>query len=99
MAKLFKQHVFFCTHSRDDSSNCAEHKAQSLRDYAKKKVKKLKLKKVRINSAGCLGRCSLGPILVIYPEGVWYQYQSKQDIDLIIESQLQNNRIVEHLKR
>ena len=38
-------------------------------------------------------------MLVIYPEGVWYQYQTEADIDEIIESHLQNGKIVERLQR
>jgi (2Fe-2S) ferredoxin len=30
--------------------------------------------KVRINAAGCLDRCEKGPVMVIYPEAVWYTY-------------------------
>jgi (2Fe-2S) ferredoxin len=48
--------------------------------------KVLKLgKRVRINKSGCLDRCELGPVMVIYPEGIWYHYQSREDIDEILE--------------
>jgi (2Fe-2S) ferredoxin len=70
-----------------------------LRDYAKKRVKELKLKKVRVNNAGCLNRCKLGPMLVIYPEGVWYHYETREDIDEIIDSHLLQGEIVERLQR
>ena len=100
MADFYRYHLFFCTNQRDDGRDCCQqHDAQSLRNYAKQRVKELGLKKVRVNSAGCLNRCSLGPILVIYPEGIWYQYSSKTDIDEIIESHLQKDKIVERLKR
>jgi len=100
MAEIYKHHVFFCTHSRDDGKPfCQQHDAQDLRNYAKQRVAELKLKKVRINNAGCLNRCGFGPILVIYPEGVWYQYQTQADIDEIIDSHLQNNTIVKRLQR
>jgi len=100
MSEIYKHHLFFCTHKRDDSAVCCQqHQAQSLRNYAKQRVKELKLKKVRVNNAGCLNRCALGPVLVIYPEGIWYHYQSEVDIDEIIESHLQNNTIVARLKR
>ena len=92
--------MFFCIHERDDGRDyCQQHDAQSLRDYAKQRVHELKLRKVRVNNAGCLNRCALGPMLVIYPEGVWYQYQTKKDIDEIIEFHLQQGKIVERLKR
>ena len=41
---------------------------------------------IRINSAGCLDRCDDGPVLVVYPEAVWYTYVDQTDLDEIIES-------------
>ena len=100
MTDIYHHHLFFCTNERDDGREyCQQHGAKSLREYAKQRVKQLKLKKVRVNNAGCLNRCALGPILVIYPEGVWYQYQNETDIDEIIESHLQNGTIVKRLQR
>lgn len=100
MQPYYRHHLFFCTNSRDDDKPyCQQHDALALRDYAKKRVKALKLKKVRVNTAGCLNRCALGPILVIYPEGIWYHYQNQADIDEIIESHLINGEIVERLQR
>lgn len=51
----------------------------------------------RVNKSGCLGRCELGPVLVVYPDGVWYTYESTADIDEIIESHLLNGQIVSRL--
>ncbi len=100
MSQIYKYHLFFCTNTRDDGTAfCQEHGAQSMRDYAKQRVKELKLKKVRVNNAGCLNRCKLGPMLVIYPEGVWYHYESREDIDEIIDSHLLQGKIVERLQR
>ena len=52
---------------------------------------------VRINIAGCLGRCELGPTVVVYPDGVWYTYVDKEDLDEIIDEHLLNGRVVERL--
>jgi (2Fe-2S) ferredoxin len=41
---------------------------------------------VRINSSGCLDRCELGPTMVIYPEGVWYHYRTREDVDEILRT-------------
>lgn len=54
--------------------------------------------KIRINRAGCLDRCDEGPVMVVYPEGVWYRYVDRQDIDEIIEEHLLHDRPVERLK-
>jgi (2Fe-2S) ferredoxin len=72
-----------------------------MRAYAKDKVKALGKKvpgNVRINSAGCLDRCEEGPVMVIYPEAVWYTYVDKEDIDEIIDQHLVQGRVVERLK-
>lgn len=53
--------------------------------------------KIRISHSGCLGRCSLGALLVIYPESTWYHYDAKYDIDEIIEQHLIKKQIVHRL--
>jgi (2Fe-2S) ferredoxin len=45
-----------------------------------------------------LDRCDKGPVLVVYPEGVWYTYVDNADVDEIIGEHLQNGRVVERLK-
>ncbi|MCX7163607.1 MAG: (2Fe-2S) ferredoxin domain-containing protein [Rhodocyclales bacterium] len=98
----FKHHVFFCTNQRDaDQPCCDNHGAGDMRAYAKDRVKALGDTlpgKVRINAAGCLDRCGEGPVLVIYPEAVWYTYVDQEDIDEIIDQHLLQGRVVERLK-
>ena len=74
--------------------------AEAAFDYMKSKVKQLKLNgsgKVRINRAGCLDRCGEGPLMVVYPEAVWYTFVDNEDIDEIIESHLVHGKVVERL--
>lgn len=99
----YHKHVFFCENQRSDGEDCcANHNAKAARDYVKTKVKLLDLSTddnfIRINSAGCLGRCDMGPVLVVYPEAVWYTYVDQTDLDEIIEEHLRNGRVVERLK-
>ena len=98
----YAKHVFFCCNQRDNGRVCCNDKgASEIRDYAKRRVKELGLSgegKIRINQAGCLDRCEEGPCIVVYPEGVWYTYLDRADVDEIIEQHLQNGRVVEHLK-
>ena len=98
----FGRHVFFCCNQRTTGEPCCNaHDASALRDYCKGRVKALGLAgpgKLRINSAGCLDRCAQGPVLVIYPEAVWYTYLDRQDIDEIIDEHLVHGRIVDRLK-
>lgn len=98
---FFDIHVFCCVNQRSKDHNrgsCARGGAEDLRDYMKKQTKKLgKDQKIRINTAGCLDRCEQGPVMVIYPEGVWYSYHSKEDIDEIIASHMMNGTKVHRL--
>ena len=98
----FQYHVFFCCNQREAGATCCNASgAAELRNYAKDRVKALALNgegKVRINSAGCLDRCDQGPVLVVYPEGTWYTYVDKSDIDEIVDEHLVHGRVVERLK-
>lgn len=98
----YQHHVFFCCNQRENGEACcAQHGAREQRDYMKKRLKELGLHgegQMRVNIAGCLGRCTEGPVIVVYPEEVWYTYVDQEDIDEIIESHLLNNQPVERLK-
>jgi (2Fe-2S) ferredoxin len=98
----YRHHVFFCVNQRANGEACCNnHDAEGVRDYAKQRIKELGLSgrgKVRINSAGCLDRCEEGPVIVVYPEEIWYTYVDKSDIDEIIEEHIMNGRIVERLR-
>jgi (2Fe-2S) ferredoxin len=98
----YRYHVFFCTNLREDGrACCASRDAQAVRDYAKERVKALGLAGkggVRVNNAGCLDRCEEGPCVVVYPEGIWYTYVDREDIDEIIHEHLQHGRVVKRLQ-
>lgn len=98
----YRHHVFFCVNQRKDGAMCCNNRgSQELRNYAKDRIKALKLNgagKIRINSAGCLDRCDEGPVMVVYPEAVWYTYANEEDIDEIIKEHLQNGRVVKRLQ-
>ena len=98
---FYKKHIFFCTNLKASGKKCCEMGgANELRLYAKKRIKELGFHGeggVRVSSSGCLGRCLSGPNLVIYPEGVWYKYETQEDIDEIIQQHIINNRPAERL--
>ncbi len=98
----YRYHVFFCTNLRADGSQCCQQcHAQEARDYTKQRVKELGSAipyKVRINSAGCLDRCAEGPVIVIYPEAIWYTYIDHADLDEIIQEHLIKGCVVDRLR-
>jgi (2Fe-2S) ferredoxin len=98
----YQRHVFFCCNQRNDGRACCNDKGASrVRDYAKQKTRELGLAgpgKLRINQAGCLDRCEEGPVIVVYPDAVWYRYVDEEDVDEIIEEHLIHGRPVERLR-
>lgn len=99
-AAYFRLHVFCCTNVRAPGHTrgcCSEKGSVALRDYMKSQAKRLGLRDVRINIAGCLDRCELGPTMVIYPDGVWYRYTSREDIDEILETHVRGGGRVARL--
>ena len=99
--QYYKHHVFFCINQRLDGRPCCQnHDAGRMRDYMKKRVKQENLAGmggVRVNQAGCLDRCELGPVMVIYPDGTWYTYLDEEDIDDIIDQHLKGGKPVKRL--
>ena len=97
----YRYHLFFCTNQRDDGRPCcAQHGAQKMRGYLKERVKELGLAGaggVRINTAGCLDRCEKGPVIVVYPDAVWYTFVDREDMEEILEKHLIGGEIVERL--
>ncbi|WP_394756765.1 (2Fe-2S) ferredoxin domain-containing protein [Rhodoferax sp.] len=97
----YKRHVFFCLNERSNGEPCcARFQAQQAFDHCKVQVKAAGLAGpglVRVNKAGCMDRCAAGPVLVVYPEAVWYTYLDHADIDEIVESHLKNGQVVERL--
>ena len=98
----FQHHVFFCCNQREQGKTCCNDQgAAEIQAYAKQRIGELGLKgrgKIRINKAGCLDRCDDGPVLVVYPDNVWYTYVDEEDIDEIIEEHLVGGRIVSRLQ-
>lgn len=98
---FYRAHVFCCINERPEGharGSCARRGAVRLRDYMKARAKLLGLDDVRINAAGCLDRCELGPSIVIYPEGIWYRAETKADVDAILQEHLLGGRLVERLR-
>ncbi len=96
----YQHHVFCCTNQRPlghERGCCASKGAEKLRNHMKKRAKELGLESTRINGAGCLDRCELGPCIVIYPEGIWYRAENEQDIEEILTSHMRDGKQVERL--
>lgn len=102
---FYEHHIFMCTNVRPEAhprGSCSARAAagggvEKLRAYAREKARQLGIDSIRCNAAGCLDRCELGPNMVIYPEGVWYRYETTADIDEILEVHVKNGGRVDRL--
>jgi (2Fe-2S) ferredoxin len=52
---------------------------------------------VQITTCGCMGMCDDRPVIIVYPEGVWYHKVQEEDAGEIVESHLANGRVVSRL--
>ena len=97
----YKHHIFFCLNERSNGeAACAQHDAQAAFDHCKSRVKAAHLNGpggTRVNKAGCLDRCAGGPVAVVYPEGTWYTFVDKEDIDEIVDRHLAKGEVVQRL--
>lgn len=88
----YRKHIFFCTNQREnDKKSCGVVNAEEMCDYTKERLRALKQYGkglCRVSRAGCMGRCKNGPWMVIYPDEIWCTYQTRDDIDRIIETYL-----------
>ena len=88
---FYRAHLFVCCNRRPERharGSCAAKGSDDVRAYMKARVKELGLRGVRVNQAGCLDRCELGPCLVVYPEGVWYRITSRDEAERVIQQHL-----------
>ena len=62
--------------------------------YAKDRIGALKKNgpgAIRINKAGCLGRCDNGPVMVVYPEETWYNFIDHEDVEVGVDGVEERN--------
>ena len=88
-ANYYKKHVFVCTNRKSDGKTCcADGGAEAAFEYIKSCLVDKALHgqgKIRVSKSGCLGRCSAGPCVVVYPEGAWYSYHSQSDLEQFVK--------------
>ena len=83
----YRCHVFVCTNDRNGQrTSCADGDSAVIRKDLKQKIKDKGLRYlVRVSKCGCMGLCTNGPNVIIYPQKIWFSKASLQDVDKIIE--------------
>ena len=97
----FTHHLFVCCNQREPGHRrgcCDEDGASRLRSALKAALSERGLKgAVRANSSGCLDQCEMGPVVVIYPQGIWYGGVREQDVPRIIERTVIGGEVLEDM--
>ena len=89
-------HVFVCTSGETcPQQGDVEKYVKVLRTAAAQAGKHAE---VRINKAGCFSQCGHGPMMVVYPEDVWYGGVSAADLTEIFESHIVGGKPVDRLR-
>jgi (2Fe-2S) ferredoxin len=98
----FHHHLFICTNERDVSASrpsCLPEGSKHLKSAFKDAIKDAGLKHVvRANESGCLDQCEHGPVVVVYPDAVWYGFVKISDVDEIVTEHLVHGRPVDRLR-
>ncbi len=91
----YQRHVFVCTSGK----TCPTQDSKDVFSALRTAVVEAGLKdRVRVNHAGCLGQCGHGPMVVVYPDDVWYGGVRPADAGRIVGEHLQQGHPVEALR-
>jgi len=90
---IYRSHVLVCA-----GTGCTSSESLEVRNELKEELTRLNIdKEVKIVETGCFGFCSLGPIMVVYPEGTFYCLVTPEDVKEIAEEHLLKGHIVTRL--
>ncbi len=92
-ANLARHHVMICAGTGCSSSNSMQVKEALQRELVEQGLEK----EIDVVQTGCFGFCSLGPIMVVYPEGTFYHHVKVEDVSEIVETHLKGGQLVERL--
>jgi len=90
---IYRSHILVC-----GGTGCVSSGSKAVQEELKKSLKQFDLdKEIKVIETGCHGFCEKGPILVFYPEGVFYCQVTPKDISNLVEEHILKGRIVEEL--
>jgi (2Fe-2S) ferredoxin len=97
----YDKHIFICTNQRPDGAPrpcCGEGHGIALVTEFKREIKNKNLNaEIRAQRTGCFDLCESGPMVVVYPEGVFYGKVQLEDVKEIVDSHIEGGLPVKRL--
>jgi 3-hydroxy-5-methyl-1-naphthoate 3-O-methyltransferase len=95
----FRFHLFVCTQQKPEGvHSCPASGSLAVLEGFDREVQKRGLSPdVQLTTCGCMGLCDEGPVMVVYPEGVWYRRIQSSDVSEIVDAHLLHGKPVNRL--
>ncbi|MBR2477050.1 MAG: NADH-quinone oxidoreductase subunit NuoF [Clostridia bacterium] len=91
--ELARAHVLVC-----GGTGCTSSGSEKIINALESALKEKNLEnEIKVVKTGCFGLCALGPIMIVYPEGVFYSMVTPEDIPEIVEEYFLKGRVVKRL--
>ena len=87
----YRRQIFVCTNdAKGEKASCGDHKGEEVFRNLREIAKTRKLHPmVRVAQAKCLGQCNLGVYIMIYPENIWFNHVTLEDVAVIADKYIQ----------
>ncbi|MDO9710280.1 (2Fe-2S) ferredoxin domain-containing protein [Paracraurococcus lichenis] len=98
LPQVYRHHVFACFQQRPPQhprGSCGQAGAQPLWQRLQQRMEGKP--DMAMVATGCLGFCRAGPLMVVYPQGIWYAPRTPEDVDEIVDLHLLGGTPVERL--
>ena len=97
--ETFRFHIFVCTQQKPEGvPSCPASGSFAVLGALDREMQARSLNhEIQLTTCGCMGLCDEGPVMVVYPEGVWYRRVQPSDVPEIVDTHLQGGRAVDNL--
>ncbi|HBV97518.1 MAG: 2Fe-2S ferredoxin [Peptococcaceae bacterium BICA1-7] len=97
-----KYHIFVCTSSRVNGQQkgfCHARESVEIVNSFMEEIEERGLGgQVMVSNTGCLALCERGPLVVVYPDSVWYGGVSPEDVEEIMDEHIEGGSPVKRLE-
>lgn len=97
--KPYRKHILVCT-----GKSCTAEGSEDVLKRMREKIDEDGLTGIKTSKGGCFGACKeteergiLCPVVVVYPEGIWYERVDRDNIDEIIDEHIKKGKVVDRL--